>query len=84
MGTLGARVHALHVHVTLAYDIDAVLGDNPNFSSRVGEVFLSYLKAQYENGNPAAMSWLSRRVLGKLRDGSVSGGSPAGGVFIEA
>ena len=78
MGTLGARVDALHGHMTLAYNIDATLGDNPDCSSQVGEVFSSHLKAQYENGNPAAMPWLSKRVLGKLRDGSSSGGDPLG------
>jgi hypothetical protein len=83
-GTLGSRVAALHGHITLTYNIDATLGDNPDFSSKVGEVFSSYLKAQYENGNPAAMPWLSKRVLGKLRDGSSSGGDPTGGLFIEA
>ena len=64
--------------------IDAVLRDNPEFHLQVGEVLFAHLKAQYENGNPAAMPWLSKRVLGKLRDGSSSGGDPTGALFTEA
>ena len=47
MGAFGVRTHALPGHITMAYGIDAALGDNLKFSLHVGEVCLTYLKAQY-------------------------------------
>ena len=51
-GSLGALTQGLRGRMTLAYGMKKSLGDDPEMHKQSGTVFMLYLRAQLNNGNP--------------------------------
>ena len=54
VGTLGAFAQGLRGHMRLGHAVNTTLGDDAEFYKKVGEVFMLFLRARYDHGNPAA------------------------------
>ena len=55
---------------------------NPEFHTHVSNVFVKFLRSQYDNDNPEHLPWINRVPLGKAR--GHSGGYLAGCFYVEA
>ena len=74
----GHTLAGLHGHIILANGILGQLGDDQEFDKSVVDTFGYLLRAQFKNGNPAALPWVTQRVEGETGVASfmIMGGMP--------